>query len=140
MSQVSVERLESDAIPPTRRHGASYGHDLFSVFTERLPPGQATVVPTGIALREGKDLVALIMGRIPSPRNMNVEVLQKFVGPGNRLEFTLHNHNADESEILPHTALSRIFFLRVSGGSPSIVESLEATKRGENGYGSTGAN
>lgn len=151
MPELRVKRLHPNAKTPTRANATDVGLDLYSVESIVLYPGQTVMIPTGIAVqcdpwasleiwpRSGLSSKGLMTFR---------ELLQPLIDPGAGLidpgytgEVKVVIHNLSESPF-PVPAGTRIAQLKVAPAhrpTVLVVETLDDTERGANGFGSSGA-
>lgn len=138
MKKVVYKRTEANADRPTKIHGDSYGYELYNTFYEKIPAKSSAIVSAGITLEKNSNLIGFVLGNPSLTPGPNVELSHRYICMGNELGFRVQNFNSKSYEILPGKPISRLFLLKISGGEPNIVDSLDNTERGEKGYGSTG--
>ncbi|KAI4291129.1 dUTP pyrophosphatase [Pancytospora philotis] len=138
MSRMAVQKVKSNAVLPTRAHGAAMGHAIHSLYQCSAASKKQTEVATGLRLDKTEGRVSLLLGAVPSEGNSFIEIQQAFVETGKELAATLVNHSGEDYEVDAYSTLTKMVLLRCDGGNPNVVESLDLTDRGEGGYGSTG--
>ena len=123
----------------------SAGLDLRACVTEPLvlQPGQCELIPTGIAIHIGDPgLAAMILPR-SGMGHKNGIVLGNLVGLIDSdyqgpLMVSAWNRSAKAFTIEPLERLAQLVIVPVVQARFDVVESFEASSRGEGGFGSTG--
>lgn len=138
-----VTRLRPDAILPTYAHDGDAGLDLYAVESVELGPGARAAVPTGIAVAIPEGWAGLVLPRSGLARDHGIGLVNApgLVDSGYRGEVVVLVVNHDVSErfrVSPGDRIAQLML--VPFGAAAIVEaaSLDATGRGEGGFGSTG--
>ena len=123
----------------------SAGLDLRACIDEalELPPGQTTLVPTGIAIHIGDPgLAAIILPRSGLGHKHGI-VLGNLVGLIDSdyqgpLMVSCWNRGAEPFVLKPMERLAQLIVVPVVQASFRQVESFESSDRGSGGFGSTG--
>lgn len=132
-------KLDPGAYMPERAHNADAGYDLRSPTMGRLYAGEAVVIDTGVhvAIPEG------YAGFLKSKSGLNVR--HDIVGEGvidsgytGSIRVKLYNHGTESYMINRGDKISQLVILPISTPELELVSELEATERGEGGFGSTG--
>jgi dUTP pyrophosphatase len=140
---VQVQKLDAAMPVPKYAHEGDAGVDLYSAADITVQPGQRALVPTGLkmaipagyegqvrpksglALKHGLTVLNT-PGTVDAPYRGEVGVI-------------VINHDAkDPYKIKKGEKIAQMVFNKVEHVSFSEVGSLDATTRGEGGYGSTG--
>lgn len=138
---LEVRRLHPDAVVPERKTAGSVGHDLHSVEHVIVRPRSLSLVGTGIGVRLPYETYARI-----APRSglslKGIDVLAGVVDPDwtAEIKVVLYNHADTSWEVEVGDRIAQLIVERVA--LPIVVECVdarEATERGTNGFGSTGA-
>jgi dUTP pyrophosphatase len=137
-----VVRLHPQAVLPTYAHDGDAGLDLTAVETRTLHPGERAAVGTGLAVAVPPGWVGLVHPR--SGRALR-EGLTVANAPGTidagyrgELKVILVNLGDAPVAITPGDRIAQLVLQRVGAARVVEVDTLEATSRGEGGFGSTG--
>lgn len=141
---VPARLLSDTARLPARAHDDDAAFDLFADEAVELRPGERATVGTGIALALPGGSCALVLPRSGLAARHGVTVLNApgLIDPGYRGEIRVVLLNTDASEgfaIEPGDRVAQLLVVETGTVvlSPGEGE-LEATGRGERGFGSTG--
>jgi dUTP pyrophosphatase len=135
-----VKRLSENATLPILGSPLAAGYDLSSAVDTIVPGNGKALVPTdlAIALPEG------VYGRV-APRSGLAWKKHIDVGAGvidrdyrGNVGVVLFNHGSDELKIAKGDRIAQLILERYETAEIVEVEDLEATDRGEGGFGSTG--
>jgi dUTP pyrophosphatase len=122
----------------------SAGADLLAAIEENitLGAGEWGLIPTGIAIALPADFEAQVRPRSGLAAKHAVTVLNS---PGTidadyrgEVKVILINHGKEPFVIERGMRIAQVIFAPVTQGAWNVVEDLEATARGEGGFGSTG--
>ncbi len=143
-TDVNVKKLKENAILPT--YGSEYaaGADLYACIEEdvTIAPHETFLVPTGLAMELPIGYAGLIYAR-------SGLATKKGLAPANKvgvidsdyrgeIMVALHNHTNDPKTIEPAERIAQLVITPYIVGVFSEVDSLDETKRGAGGFGSTG--
>lgn len=143
--RVNVKKLTESAIVPT--YGSQYaaGADLYACLQDpvKIAPGETYLVKTGIAMEIPAGYVGLVYAR-------SGLATKKGLAPANKvgvidadyrgeIMVPLYNHSGTEVEIEPGERVAQMVITPFLTAEYTVVEELEDTVRGENGFGSTGS-
>lgn len=132
-------KLDKDAFKPVRAHDLDAGYDLFARTGAVIAPRSAWAFDTGVHFQIPAGYVGFIKSK--SGLNVNCGVLSEGVidsGYTGSVVVKLYNHSACNVVIEKGQKISQIVFLPIFTPCLEIVDNLEATARGNNGFGSTG--
>lgn len=110
-----------------------------------LAPGGREKIPTGIAISGGReDIVAVIAGRSGLGAKFGV-TLSNGIGIidsdyRGEISVTLTNHSDLPFTVNDGDRIAQMMFLPVVHADFTVTDELDATERGEGGFGSTGVN
>jgi len=137
--QIEILKLREDATLPTRAHPDDAGLDLYSIEDLLLDPGQGLVAKTGVALALPPRHVGLIADR-SSLGKRGVKVAGGVIDAGYRgeIQVVLWNLSGDPVRLGRGERIAQLLILPIATPAVQAVESLDATARGEKGFGSTG--
>lgn len=131
--------LDTNAFMPERAHEADAGYDLKSPVKCRLYAGEAVVIDTGVHVQ----IPECHVGMLKSKSGLNVK--HDIVGEGvidsgytGSIRVKLYNHGKESYVIEVGDKISQLVLLPIITPELEVVDSLEATDRGNNGFGSTG--
>ena len=142
--KVTVKRLHADAKLPRYAHTGPWGDlaaDLYSVEAATVEPHKTALVATGLAMAFPADYGALVEDR-SGLAVKGITTLAGVIDPGYRGELKVVLTNVTDAPIAL-AAGDRIAQLRIVQrlqASFEEVDDLDATHRGEGGFGSTGHN
>jgi len=143
MVSIKVKKLHPAAQLPRYAHVGEYGDlaaDLHALSTQTLQPGETVGVPTGIALEFPSTHGALVEDRSGLALR-GVTTLAGVIDPGYRGEIrvVMTNLSATEQKISPGDRIAQLRIVQRIEASFDEVDELGEAKRGERGFGSTGA-
>lgn len=140
---LAFARLSADARPPARAHGDDAGYDLHAAEAVTLEPGARASVGTGVAMAIPPGRAGLVLPRSGLAARHGIALVNApgLIDSGYRGEVRVLLLNTDRREAFQVSVGDRIAqLLVVPHEEPELREeqSLEATPRGEGGFGSTG--
>ncbi|HEY0200738.1 MAG TPA: dUTP diphosphatase [Burkholderiaceae bacterium] len=144
MPRIPTKRLHADARLPKYAHTGPFGDlaaDLYSVHTATVEPHKTALVATGLAMAFPENYGALVEDR-SGLAVKGITTLAGVIDPGYRGEIKVVLTNVTDAPIAL-AAGDRIAQLRIVQKIEATfeeVEDLDATHRGEGGFGSTGHN
>ena len=141
--KIKVQRLHPAAQLPRYAHTGPYGDlaaDLYAAEAATLAPGATAAVPTGVAMEFPSDHGALVEDRSGLAMK-GITTLAGVIDPGYRgeIRIVLTNLGAAPAEIKVGDRIAQLRIVRRIEASFEETESLDETKRGAGGFGSTGA-
>jgi dUTP pyrophosphatase len=142
--RLAIRRLVPEARLPTQAHDGDAGFDLYALEAGNIPAGGRAAVATGIAVELPERHAGLVLPRSGLAARHGVALVNApgLIDQGYRGEVRVLLLNTDRSEDFSYAAGDRIAqLLIVRVEAPDIVEvaELAETKRGDGGFGSTGA-
>jgi dUTP pyrophosphatase len=139
---LKVIRLTATAILPAYAHATDAGLDLCAAADLDLPPGEARLVPTGIAIELPPDTEAQVRPRSGLALRHAVTVLNTpgTIDEGYRGEVgvILINHGQRAFHVAAGMRIAQLVIQRRWRVSVVETTALSATGRGSGGFGSTG--
>ena len=124
---------------PTRAHATDAGLDLYARESVTIPAGGSGIFDTGVhvSLPEGT------VGMLKSKSGLNVKknllcegvIDVGYTGP---IVAKLYNHGKEDVTIEAGMKIVQLVILPILTPELELVESLDATERGDGGFGSTG--
>jgi dUTP pyrophosphatase len=136
-------RLSPEAQAPAQAHPGDAGYDLFASEAAVLGPGQRASVGTGIAVAIPEGCAGLVLPRSGLARKHGIGLANApgLIDSGYRGELRVLLLNADRDEefsVGVGDRIAQLLLVRYESGPVEEVEELDATARGEGGFGSTG--
>lgn len=143
-ANVNIKKLKANATIPTYGSDFAAGADLYACLEEELTimPGETFLVPTGLAMALPCGYAGLIYARSGlaskkglAPANKVGVIDSDYRG---EIMVALHNHSKEAATILPDERIAQLVITPYIVANYITVDSLDETKRGEGGFGSTG--
>lgn len=144
--KINIKKLSSNAKIPSYATDFAAGCDLYSSSSEKISvnPGETKLIKTGIAMEIPLGYAGLIYARSGlatkrglAPANKVGVIDSDYRG---EIMVALHNHTNEVKEIDPYERIAQLVITPYVKGLFNEVDDLNETKRGENGFGSTGTN
>lgn len=137
---IKIKKLTSEAKTPTYAHPGDAGLDIFSNEETIINPLKRKLISTGISMSIPENYVAFIKDKSGIAYKKGLTHMAGVIDSSYRGEYKilLFNTTQESIKIEKHEKLAQIVFLPYSRGQIEIVENLEETSRGEEGFGSTG--
>lgn len=139
---LTFTRLSKSVSIPTAQHPGDAGYDLEAAIDLVLAPGERALVPTGIAVAIPAGHAGLVVPRSGRAIRQGLSVVNApgIVDPGYRgeLKAVLINHGTGPIEIKVGDRIAQLVIVAVPEVEWREVDELEASDRGEAGFGSTG--
>lgn len=130
--------LEKGAYLPRRAHSSDAGYDLCSPVETLLKKGESAVISTGIHIEIPQGYV----GFLKSKSGLNVRhgiTGEGVIDSGYTGSITVKLYNQGEDYLIKKgDKIIQLVLLPVFTPELKVVETLENTERGDNGFGSTG--
>ncbi|AUG29586.1 MULTISPECIES: dUTP diphosphatase [Microbacterium] len=134
--------LSPTAVIPERSHAGDAGFDLVSDVEITIRPGGQALVGTGIAIALPTNTVGLVCPRSGLASKHGITVLN---APGiidesyrGEVKVILVNHSNDHFRVRCGDRIAQLVIVPYLAPTVEIVDELEATVRGYEGFGSTG--
>ena len=145
MNNINVKKLDERAILPTYGSAHSAGADLYACLDEAvtIPPGEAVLIHTGLAMEIPEGYAGLIYARSGLATKKGLAPTNKVgvVDPDYRGEImvSLFTHSKEERIVEPGERIAQLVIAPFIQASWNVVDELEETVRGAGGFGSTGS-
>lgn len=125
---------------PTQGYPTDSGWDLCTSKTVTIPPKGFADIPTGVSMSMPFRIWALLTGRSSAGRKFGIRIEQGIIDNEytGELFIGVWNLHDEPLEITADTRLAQLIFFEVMPIVPQQVENLPSTRRGANGFGSTG--
>lgn len=144
--KINIKKLSSNAKIPSYATDFAAGCDLYSSSPEKISfnPGETKLIKTGVAMEIPIGYAGLIYAR-------SGLATKKGLAPANKvgvidsdyrgeIMVALHNHTNEVKEIDAYERIAQLVITPYVKALFNEVDDLNETKRGENGFGSTGKN
>lgn len=132
-------KLDEGAILPTRAHKDDAGLDIYSRETQVVPARESAIFDTGVHI----ELPSGTVGFLKSKSGLNVRnglTNEGVIDAGytGSIVVKLYNNSGKDYKVNAGDKISQLVILPIFTPEPELVDSLEETERGANGFGSTG--
>ena len=138
--RVNVTRLVDHAVLPARATPGSVGYDLCASHDSKIPPGGKGLIGTGLAMAIPYGCYGRIAPRSSLAWINHVDVGAGVVDPDYTGEVKVLLYNLDRShhfEVHAGDRIAQLVVERVALPEMVEVDELDATDRGDGGFGST---
>ena len=132
-------KLDEGAKMPTRAHETDAGLDIYARDEQIVPAKESAIFDTGVHI----ELPIGTVGMLKSKSGLNVKhgltsegVID--VGYTGSIVVKLYNHSGFDYRVKAGDKISQLVILPILTPTPYLVDSLEETERGDNGFGSSG--
>jgi dUTP pyrophosphatase len=137
--KLKIQKLNNNAIIPVKSTKLAAGYDLYSIDSITIPPLSRVLVNIGLSIKTPEGTYGRIAPRSGLSLN-GVDVGggvidQDYTGP---LKVILINNNEDEFKVVEGMKVAQLVCEKICLPEIQIVDKLEQTERGSNGFGSTG--
>lgn len=138
--KIKLQKLHPSAKLPAYAHPGDAGMDLFAVEATVLAPGEIKAVKTGVAMAIPEGYVGLIWDKSGIAIKEGLKTMGGVIDSGYRGEVMVGMLNTSKKSYTFEAGHKVAQMLIQKIESPELVEadSLEETKRGKGGFGSTG--
>ncbi len=140
--KIKILKLDESATIPKYSHPGDAGLDLFSIAEQTILPGEAKLIPTGIAIALPPGTEAQIRPRSGLALKYSITVLNSpgTIDAGYRGEIgvILINHGKNPFQVLSGMKIAQMVIASVIKAEIETVDNLSNTSRGSGGFGSTG--
>jgi len=138
--EVKVKKIDSKAEAPSYFYDTDVGFDIKANEDADLLPGEQKSIKTGLMLEIPKGYVGLIRDRAGIVTKMGIQTCAGTFDPGFRGEISivLINHSEESVYVEKGMRIAQMIILPIAKPKIVLVKNLDSTKRGTNGFGSTG--
>ena len=143
MLKIKIQKINKDVKVPCYAHKGDAGADIYSAEEDYiLKPGERKGFKTGVKMEIPEGYVALFWDKSGLAINYGIKTMGGVIDSTYRGEFVVILKNLGEIEykIEKYSKISQILIQKVEEAEFEEVNSLVSTKRGDNGFGSTGTN
>lgn len=132
-------KLDPGCYLPERAHELDAGYDLRSPITAVIPPYSSAVINTGVHI----EIPAQHVGMLKSKSGLNVKhdlTSEGVVDAGytGSIQVKLYNHGQHTYTVHKGDKVSQLVVMPIITPALELVEALDETERGDNGFGSSG--
>ena len=136
--RLTIQKLNNNAIIPVKATKLAAGYDLYSIDAITIPPLSRVLVNIGLSIKTPEGTYGRIAPRSGMALN-GIDVGggvidQDYTGP---LKVILINNNKDEFKVVEGMKVAQLVCEKICLPEIQIVDKLEQTERGSNGFGST---
>ena len=131
--------LDSGAFAPTRAHKTDAGLDLRSPICIEVPANGSAVIDTGVHVELPNGTVGFLKSK--SGLNVNHDITSEGVidvGFTGSIKAKLYNHGTKPYQVLRGDKITQLVVVECHFPDVEIVDTLDETDRGNDGFGSTG--
>lgn len=141
--QVKIKRLDQELPLPRYTNPGDAGLDLYSAVDVVIEPMRRVMIPTGVAIALPEGYAGFVQPRSGLAAKMGLSIVNTpgLVDSGYRGELKVIAINTDADEpiaIARGERVAQLVVQRVPAVELVEVDELDATERGEAGFGSTG--
>lgn len=132
-------KLDKGAYMPTRAHETDAGLDLYAMVSEIVPAKGSAIFDTGVHVELPKGTVGMLKSK--SGLNVKYNLTSEGVidvGYTGSICVKLYNHGERDYFVNSGDKISQLVIMPILTPTLELVEDLEATERGNGGFGSTG--
>lgn len=139
---IKIKKVSINAVTPIRHSEGAAGYDVSSLEGGIIPPKQLLKVRTGLIFSIPQNCLGVIFGRSGLALKHGLEIIDTKIFPNSKEELviTIFNNFNAEFKFDAGTRIAQLVIIKVSNPKIEIVDSLDDSKRGESGFGSTGLN
>lgn len=140
MDIIHIQTLRDSASIPRRGSTGAAGYDLTSPVNGTIGPRGSILIPTGIAMAIPEGLYGRVASRSGLSVKFNIEVGAGVIDSDYRGEICvkLYNHSDTGFDITPGMRIAQIIFEKIAIPVLQVENTLDETRRGGAGFGSTG--
>ena len=131
--------LDNGAIMPTRAHEKDAGLDLYARETKTVPARGSEIFDTGVHMEIPEGYAGILLSK--SGLNVHHGLTNRGLidsGYTGSIIVKLDNNSDNDYIVEQGQKISQIILVPILRPKMVLVENLESTERGENGFGSTG--
>ena len=137
-------KLDPGAYLPTRAHETDAGLDLYAPYDFTIPGKASAVIDTGVHVAIPATDGFCCVGLVKSKSGLMVKdeiTTDGTIDAGytGSIKVKLFNHGFDNKQFFRGQKIAQLVILPIITPGLELVSDLEATERGDGGFGSTGA-
>lgn len=137
---VKFKLLRNEAIKPKKAHPDDAGFDVFSSINTIIPAKGNVDIPTGVAMQLPHGFYGKFASRSGLAMKHDVHCFHGTIDNGYRGEMVvrLFNYSTEPFQVNVGDRIAQLVILPYLIADGIVVDELEDTQRGANGFGSTG--
>ena len=131
--------LENGAYPPVRGHKEDAGLDLRAMESQVVCAKESATFRTGVHVQLPRGTAGVLISK--SGLNVNHDITSTGLideGYTGEIMVKLHNHGGYDYKVNAGDKISQLVVIPVAHVHVELVEKLDESDRGQNGFGSTG--
>ena len=138
--ELKVKRLTETAILPEKAHQGDLGYDVFADEDVLIPAGKYKLVSTGISITSSNGKYGFIIKDRSSIAVKGLFTHAGVIDAGytGEIKVLFHNNSSTAIKIEQGDKIAQLVPTKVVNFEVEEVDELYETKRGKNGFGSTG--
>lgn len=138
--KIQIKKIDSKAIVPQFALEGDAGMDLYSCEDQILKPQERKSIKTGIAIQIEKGYVGLIWDKSGIAHKKGIKTLGGVIDSNYTGEWLvgLVNLSKEDYLIKKDEKIAQVLFQKIEEPEIEMVDELEETLRGPQGFGSTG--
>lgn len=141
--KLEFKRLSDQAQTPAQAHAGDAGWDLYAAEEASIAPGERLAVGTGIAIAVPEGHAGLVLPRsgLAAKHGITLVNAPGLIDSGYRGEVRVLLLNTDPEasfEVAIGDRIAQLLLVRFERVEAAEVEDLDATERGQGGFGSSG--
>ena len=138
--ELKVKRLTETAILPEKAHQGDLGYDVFADEDVLIPAGKYKLVSTGISITSSNGKYGFIIKDRSSIAVKGLFTHAGVIDAGytGEIKVLFHNNSSTSIKIEQGDKIAQLVPTKVVNFEVEEVDELFETKRGKNGFGSTG--
>lgn len=132
-------KLDNGAKMPTRAHETDAGLDIYARETKTILAGKSEVFDTGVHIELPKNTVGMLKSK--SGLNVKHSITSEGVidvGYTGSIRAKLYNNSDEDYTVNAGDKITQLVILPILTPELELVDGLEDTERGDNGFGSSG--
>lgn len=136
--KLQIQKLNDKAIIPVKGSEFAAGYDLHSIETIIIPPLSRAIIKTGLCIKTPDGTYGRIAPRSGlSSKNIDIGGGVIDIDYSGEVKIIFINNNINEFEVTEGMKVAQLICEKVCYPKLKIVEKLQLTKRGSDGFGST---
>lgn len=141
--QINIKMLDTTIPAPEYAHEGDAGCDLRSRIDQIIPPGERALIPSGVAIAIPDGYAGFVQPRSGLALKHGISIVNTpgLIDSKYRGEIGVILINTDKSEpfeVKKGDKIAQLVIQKVESVRFNLVEDLDETVRGANGFGSTG--
>jgi dUTP pyrophosphatase len=133
-------KLGNGAKMPTRAHSTDAGLDIYARETKHIPARGSAIFDTGVHIELQEGTVGLLLSKSGLNVKHGITSLTGVIDVGytGSIKANLYNHSDVDYLVCAGDKITQLVILPIHTPTLELVDSLDETERGDNGFGSSG--